>query len=87
MLLLAAVNSRAIARKQYLQVTEEHFERAAGLSMGKDEAVQNPTQQMSESYRMASHPKSQSVKYDKKRSLATQCKAPVGDAGFEPATG
>ena len=75
------------ARKDYLQVTEEHFERAAGLLMGNDEVAQNPTQQMSELSRIKLHPISQSAKYDKKRSLATQCKAPVGDAGFEPATG
>lgn len=35
-------NSTAIARKHYLQVTEEHFERAA---MAGAEATQNPTQQ------------------------------------------
>jgi hypothetical protein len=69
-------NSRAVARKHYLQVTEEHFERAA----------QNAAQQMPAGYRTESHPVQEFAICDEKRSLATQCKAGVGPVGFEPTT-
>ena len=45
-------NSTTVARKHYLQVTEGHFERAAGISTNNNEGsendVQNATQQNAE---------------------------------------
>jgi integrase len=39
-------NSRAVARKHYLQITEEHFEQAAIVTTaGKNQTAQNPAQQ------------------------------------------
>ncbi|OHB57221.1 MAG: hypothetical protein A2Y07_00115 [Planctomycetes bacterium GWF2_50_10] len=34
-------NSKAVARKHYLQVTEEYFDRAAKLLVGETDAAQN----------------------------------------------
>ena len=67
-------NSKAVAREHYLQVTDEHFEKA----------TQNPTQQMSAGRRIESQPVHEPAMYGDKRSLATQCKAKVGRVGFEP---
>ena len=78
-------NSKKVAREHYLQVTDEHFRRAIRSDEVISRVAQNPAQQMSELSRMTSHPISQSAKCDKKRDLATQCKASVGRAGFEPA--
>jgi integrase len=77
-------NSRAVAREHYLQVTQEHFERAAGLLDGTAEAAQNPTQQMHAEACMASHPVRESAEFDVKRDSAKQCETPVGRVGFEP---
>ncbi len=76
-------NSKAVAREHYLQVTEEHFERA-GLSDGTAQAAQNPTQQMHAEACMASHPVGESAEFDVKRDPARLCEAPVGRVGFEP---
>src|SRR5215831_4638700 len=46
-------NSQPVALKHYLQVTDDHFERAISASA---EAVQNPVQQPAESPRNASQP-------------------------------
>ena len=78
-------NSKKVAREHYLQVTDEHFRRAIRSDEVISRVAQNPAQQMSELSCMTSHPISQSAKCDKKRDLATQCKASVGRAGFEPA--
>ncbi|MHC4664455.1 MAG: tyrosine-type recombinase/integrase [Planctomycetota bacterium] len=72
-------NSKKVAREHYLQVTDDHFERAA----------QNPAQQMSAACRTESHQVQEYAICDDKRSLATQCnatqcKAGVGRVGFEP---
>jgi len=77
-------NSKAVAREHYLQVTQEHFERAAGLSDGTAEAAQNPTQQVHAEPCMASQPVSESAEFDIKQDPAKQCEAPVGRVGFEP---
>jgi len=73
-----------VAREHYLQVTQEHFERAAGLSDRAAEAAQNPTQQMHTEPCTASHPVSESAEFDVKRDPARQCEAPVGRVGHEP---
>ena len=81
-------NSKVVARKHYLQVADEHFERAAQLPDGPDgvtsEATQNPTQQMSELSRKASHTVHESAFCDVKRGPARLCKASLGRIGFEP---
>ncbi len=79
-------NSRVVARKHYLQITEEHFERVAQVSYRSDEAAQNPTQQMFAEPCTTSHPVSESVKCDAKRGPARQYETVMGPAGFEPAT-
>jgi len=76
-------NSRPVARKHYLQVTDEHFKQATRPS-DSSEATQNPAQQMSEIARIASHPVRKSTKFDQKRDFARQCEAKVGRVGFEP---
>jgi hypothetical protein len=45
-------NSEAVARKHYLQVTDEHFDRAV---RGDEEAAQNPAQQAHAAKRRESH--------------------------------
>ena len=77
-------NSKKVAREHYLQVTDEHFERAAMLPEGTGEAAQNPTQQMSELSREDSHTVFESAFCDIKRGPARLCEAPVGRVGFEP---
>ena len=79
-------NSRVVARKHYLQVTEEHFERAAGIIADNREAAQNPTQQNADLTCVASHTGDESAKFNPERVPATQCEREVGDAGIEPAT-
>jgi len=84
-------NSKAVARKHYLQVTEEHFERAAGISLGNEEAgtneaAQNAAQQNAALPCKASHTVGQPAKFDTKRDFATQCDRIMGDTGIEPAT-
>jgi len=78
-------NSRPVARKHYLQVTDEHFEQAL-KPLGKSEAAQNPAQQNTEMPCTVSHPVRESAKFDVKRNPATQCEALVGDTGLEPVT-
>lgn len=77
-------NSKAVAREHYPQVTQEHFERAAGLLDGTLEAAQNPTQQMHAELCTSSHPVSGSAEFDAKQDPARQCETPVGRVGFEP---
>lgn len=78
-------NSRVVARKHYLQVTDEHFERAAMLPEGTKEAAQNPTQQTSELSREDTHTVYEPAFCDIKQGPASLCEAQVGRAGFEPA--
>jgi len=78
-------NSRLVARKHYLQVTDAHFERAVRGSFLQ--AAQNAAQQMSEMLRNTSNPIREPAKFDGNQRISIQCEAKVGDAGFEPATG
>jgi hypothetical protein len=64
-------NSKAMAREHYLQVTEEHFERAAGIFIRSDEAAQNAAQQNTALPCTASHTVGESAKCDVKQDLAT----------------
>lgn len=52
-------NSEAVARKHYLQITDDHFAKAVGKPAITaplcEDAVQNPVQQMSERSRTAPH--------------------------------
>jgi len=80
-------NSRAVAREHYLQVTDEHFERAATPApTGAEKGVQNAAQQAHELSRTASHTVGEPAKYEQKRDSATQCDESIRLAGFEPAT-
>jgi integrase len=79
-------NSKAVARKHYLQVTEEHFERAAGISTSNGEAAQNAAQQNAEPCCTVSHTVGEPAKFNTEQDLATQCEGVVGDTGFEPVT-
>ncbi|MHC4743737.1 MAG: tyrosine-type recombinase/integrase, partial [Planctomycetota bacterium] len=78
-------NSRAVARKHYLQVTDEHFQEAARIT-DTSEAAQNAAQQDAELPCIVSHPVKESAKFDVKRDPATLCEAKVGDTGLEPVT-
>ena len=49
-------NSKAVARKHYLQVTDEHFERASYVPAGGSEAAQNAAQQSAAELCMDSQP-------------------------------
>ncbi len=82
-------NSEAVATKHYLQVTDEHFERASA-----SEAVQNPVQQPAATSRTP--PQAETAESEKPyvcsslRDSATPCEpmetSLLGLAGFEPAT-
>jgi integrase len=78
-------NSKAVARKHYLQVTDEHFERAAYTPEFKQEAAQNAAQQMHAKPRMHSQRVGESGIFDVERGTARRCEASMGRAGFEPA--
>ena len=71
-------------------MTEEHFERAAGISTGNNEGpendVQNSTQQNAESCCTASHTVGEPAKFDTEQDIATQNEGVVGDTGLEPVT-
>ena len=77
-------NSKAVAREHYLQVTDEHFARAAGVALPFDEAAHNAAQQAHAEPRMASHSDGESAKFDAKRGSASTCENLVGRVGFEP---
>lgn len=93
-------NSEAVAKKHYLQVTDDHFAKAAGAmaetassvvesAPPQGQAVHNPVQQVHESTRTAPHAKKA---YDPSalvlQGLAALCeivhKCPVPLRGFEP---
>jgi integrase len=69
-------NSQLVARKHYLQVTEEHFAKAA----------QNQAQQAHAEPCIASHADGEPTKFHVKRDPAMVCERGVGDIGFEPMT-
>jgi integrase len=78
-------NSEAVARRHYLQVTDDHFARAVeGVA---PEAVQNPVQQPAGTPRNDSQAENEtpasSEENEGSRELAT---CPMGDEGFEPPT-
>ena len=77
-------NSRVVARKHYLQVKEEHFEQAEGVTSQDDGVAQNPTQQTSELSREDSHTVFEPAFCDIKRGPARLCEAQMGRVGFEP---
>jgi len=77
-------NSKVVARKHYLQVTEEHFERAARFAGGTSKAAQNQAQQNPAEPCIVSHPVSERAKFDAKRDPARQCEGVMGDTGLEP---
>lgn len=54
-------NSKAVARKHYLQVTDEHFERAAYIPVGENAAAQNAAESCTDS-----QPVGQSGEFDVK---------------------
>ncbi|MFC1635169.1 tyrosine-type recombinase/integrase [Planctomycetota bacterium] len=76
-------NSRKVAREHYLQVTDEHFERAAQLPKETDEVVQNAAQQNPAEPCTVSHPITESMKYDAKRNPAGQCDIQLVGTGPE----
>ena len=75
-------NSRAVAQQHYLQVTDEHFERAA---VDRAEAAQNPAQQTAAEPRTASFSVEESAICGEKRGIAIPNEYLMGAAGFEPA--
>ena len=78
-------NSRAVARKHYLQVTDEHFEQAA---MSPEQAAQNATQQPHINSPKEQQPIQQTpvelAELNTQRNLAATCSNPMGDTGLGP---
>ena len=77
-------NSEVVAKKHYLQITEEHFARAS-------KAVQNPVQQGAKSAHKASQKRNASPAQDGAlQDVVTQWESVnnclVGPPGFEPGT-
>ena len=73
-------NSQIVAAKHYLQVTDEHFERALM-------PVQNPVQQRSETGRNEVQPKRPAPDFSAECVGLRLCTSvQVGDEGLEPAT-
>lgn len=70
--------------EHYAQVTDEHFERAAGMAQPSDEAAQNAARQAHAEPCMASHSDDESAKFEVKRSSASTCEYSMGRVGFEP---
>ncbi len=85
-------NSEAVARKHYLQVTDDHFARAAGGGAESGAAaVRNPVRQAAASSRTFPHQKRQTPAETGVMPLsAVACRSvqtgPVEDRGFEPLT-
>ena len=81
-------NSRLVARKHYLQVTDEHFEQAA---MAGEHAAQNPAQQPAESRRTDSQGDSDGTEDTQElQHVAAQCEFvpefQMPRVGLEPTT-
>ena len=77
-------NSEAVARRHYLQVTDDHFQRA---DTGAPEAVQNPVQQPAETPCNTSQQKEQTPTFsEENEGLRELAICSMGDAGLEPAT-
>jgi len=79
-------NSRAVAQKHYLQVTDEHFAQAATERTPPLKATQNPTQQAAELTREEPQPIGQTAIFEQKRGIARQYERSMGDTGLEPVT-
>jgi hypothetical protein len=77
-------NSKAVAKEHYLQVTEEHFERAAKILPSDNTAAQNAAQQMHAEPCSTPLTVSETAKFDQKQSPAASCEALVGRVGIEP---
>lgn len=86
-------NSQAIAAKHYLQVTDDHFEKAiASATTGKKKATQNLTQQVQEKDRKTSQDKIPEKKNPANRGAfqgtAANCENPnsclIPPGGVEP---
>jgi len=73
-------NSRAVARKHYLQVTDEHFKQAT-RPIDPPETTQNPAQQNTAEPCTVSHPVSETAKFGRKRDFAT---LPLASSGTRP---
>ena len=76
-------NTPRIAQQHYLQVTDEHFERA---TMNGEKATQNAAQQTAATSSTASHSTEETAICGEKRGLATPGENRLGRAGIEPAT-
>lgn len=84
-------NTVAVARKHYLQVTDEHFEQAAIRGKptpqeAEKEAAQKAAQQTDALPGNESHPVTETAFCDELQVLAGQCFTEVGPVGFEPTT-
>ncbi|MHC4517705.1 MAG: hypothetical protein ACYTAS_03880 [Planctomycetota bacterium] len=75
-------NSRPVAQKHYLQVTDGHFKQATQPTAAS-KAAQNAAQQDAELSRRESHLVRKSAFCDEKRGCARQCEAIMGDTGLE----
>ncbi|MBI3864642.1 MAG: site-specific integrase [Planctomycetia bacterium] len=77
-------NSEAVARRHYLQVTDEHFARAV---VRPPEAVQNPVRQPAETPRNAPQQESETPAFsEENEGVRELAGCSVGDEGFEPPT-
>jgi len=74
-------NTKTVAREHYLQITDEHFERAV---MGSSDAAQNAAQHVHAEPCTVSQPATEPAECDVKRGPATSCENPMGRVGFEP---
>lgn len=79
-------NSTAVARKHYLQVTDEHFDRATGARNDVTEAAQNATQHMHAESCTPSSTSGESSKFAVNRGYTRLYEQGMGDIGFEPMT-
>ena len=85
-------HTSAVARKHYLQVTEDHFLRAAlPLKAGGAQAAHNPAQQVAEMARKAMQAETaEAGKPLVLQGISTSCEVVLnggmGDKGFEPLT-
>ena len=81
-------NTRAVATKHYLQVTDAHFERALGAALnGPRKAVQNPVQLLHARSRKGSQQEMQNPGFSGVCESLRQCtNVQVGATGLEPVT-
>jgi integrase len=77
-------NSKAVAKEHYLQVTDQHFERAVRMCESTDEAAQKAAQQDAAEPCVPSLPDRELAKFDVTQGPATPCEYPMDRVGFEP---